>query len=179
MTSFNYELKIPRDRIAVLIGKKGETKDLIGVETSTEVDVDSKEGDVTISGEDGLGLYTAKEIIKAIGRGFNPDIALLLLKPDFGLEVISLEQFAPTKNAQLRLKGRLIGKAGKARATIEELSGAYVCVYGKTVSILGGVDSLTIARKAVEMLLTGSPHRNVYKWLEKQKKILRQREMLG
>lgn len=174
MTStFHYELKIPKDRIAVLIGKKGDIKQRIEIETKISLDIDSKEADIVLSGDDGLGLYVAKEIVKAIGRGFNPDIAFLLLKPDVGLEVISLEQFAPTKNAQIRLRGRLIGTSGKARGAIEQLTGAFICVYGKTVSIVGEVLALSHARKAVEMLLTGSPHRNVYKWLEKQKKMSR------
>lgn len=171
MTSeFSYELKIPKDRIAVLIGKKGEIKTQIEKETKTKIDVDSKEGDVFITGKDGLGLFVAREVIKAIGRGFNPEIALMLLKPDYALEVISLDNFG-SKNDQLRLKGRIIGKEGKARKIIEELSGAYMCVYGKTVGIVGEVTALTTARKAIEMLLQGSPHRNVYKWLEKQKKL--------
>jgi ribosomal RNA assembly protein len=55
--------------------------------------VDSAEGDIFISGEDALGLYTAREVIKAIGRGFNPDIAKLLLKQDYVLEIIHMTEY--------------------------------------------------------------------------------------
>ena len=59
---YNYELKMPKERIAVLIGKAGETKKSIENATKTKINVDSVEGEVTIRGDDALGLYTAREI---------------------------------------------------------------------------------------------------------------------
>ena len=111
---FRYELKIPKERVAVLIGKKGETKREVEIATKSKITVDSQEGDVFISGEDGLGLFNANEVIKAIGRGFNPDVALLLLKPDYVFEPINIKDYAKSKNSELRLKGRVIGKEGKS-----------------------------------------------------------------
>ncbi|MEK6900583.1 MAG: KH domain-containing protein, partial [Nanoarchaeota archaeon] len=90
---FSYELKIPEERIAVLIGASGETKKEIERETKCKLDI-SKEGDVMISGDDGLMLFTAREIVRAVGRGFNPKVALLLLKPDYALEMIDMSEIA-------------------------------------------------------------------------------------
>ena len=53
---YSYELKIPKERVAVLIGKGGETKSLLEEETSTSIDVDSKEGEVIISSSEGFKL---------------------------------------------------------------------------------------------------------------------------
>ena len=75
MVGYSYELKITRERVAVLIGKNGEVKKSIESDTNTQIKVDSLEGDIFIYGEDALGLYTAREVIRAIGRGFNPEIA--------------------------------------------------------------------------------------------------------
>src|SRR3989338_2288700 len=106
MAEFQYELKIPRERIAVLIGKEGLIKKQIEEETKTEIKVDSKEGDIFIFGDDGLKLYNAKEVIKAIGRGFNPEIALLLMNTDYIFEVVNLNEFATkSKETLMRLKG--------------------------------------------------------------------------
>lgn len=173
MTSqeYSYSLKIPKDRIAVLIGKKGEIKEKLEKETSTKLKIDSEEGDVFITGKDALKLYDAREIILAIARGFNPEIAFLLLKADYSLEVINAQDFAKTKNALIRLRGRIIGSSGRSRQTIEELTGAYVSVYGKTVALIGNMEGLNLARRAIQMLLGGSPHRNVYKWLENQRRL--------
>ena len=181
MTSeFIYELKIPKERIAVLIGKNGEVKKEIELSTKTKIQVDSKEGDVFISGKDGLGLYNAKEVAQAIGRGFNPGIALLLLKPDYVFETISIKNYAgKSKETAVRLKGRVIGMEGKSRKLIEELSESYVSVYGKTISVIGTAESASIARQAIESLLRGSTHANVYKWLEKKRRELKRTYILG
>ncbi len=173
MQEYSYELKIPKDRIAVLIGTRGEIKKKLEELTKISLAVDSKEGDVVITGADPLNLYSAREVARAIGRGFNPDVAFLLLKPDYGLEVVSIVQYAKTKNDIQRLKGRLIGEEGKARKTIEELTDTHITVYGKTVAIVGEYEGLTAARKAVESLLTGAPHAHVYRLLEKRRKKFR------
>src|SRR3989338_1258210 len=56
------ELKIPRDRVAILIGKEGSVKKRISDLTQTRLEIDSKEGDVTIYGEDGLRIFEAREV---------------------------------------------------------------------------------------------------------------------
>lgn len=180
MTEYLYELRIPKDRIAVLIGKEGKIKKEIETETKTKINVDSKEGDVFISGEDALGLYSCREVIRAIGRGFNPDISKLLLKSDYCFELIDLKECAgKSKDNLLRIKGRVIGSEGKTRRLIEELSEAHVCVYGKTIGIIGLPESTSIAREAVEKLLRGSPHSTVYKFLEKKRRDMKRARLLG
>ncbi|MBI2656186.1 RNA-processing protein [Candidatus Woesearchaeota archaeon] len=178
MVEYSYELKVPRNRVAVIIGKNGSVKKELEEATKTKLSIDSKEGDVFVSGEDALGLYTAREIIKAIGRGFNPDIARLLLKPDYIFEVVDLSEFVKSKEAMLRLKGRVIGKDGKSRMLIEELTECNISVFGKTISVIGLPESSANARQAIESLLRGSTHANVYKWLEKRRRDLKRRAMI-
>ncbi len=179
MTEYSYELKVPRNRVAVIIGKEGSIKKEIEESTGTKLNIDSKEGDIFISGEDGLGLYSAREIIKAIGRGFNPEIAKLLLKQDYIFEVVDLTDFAGKSNdAMIRLKGRVIGREGKSRKLIEELTECSISVFGKTISIIGSAESAAAARQAVESLLGGSRHANVYKWLEKRRRGMKRRSMI-
>ncbi|MFH1642668.1 MAG: KH domain-containing protein [Nanoarchaeota archaeon] len=180
MQEFRYELKVPKDRVAVLIGKDGEVKKRLEEETKTKLEIDSKEGDVFVLGNDAIGLYTAREIIRAIGRGFNPDIAQLLLKPDYVFEIVDVRDYAgKSQESALRLKGRVIGKEGKSRRLIEELSESYVSVYGKTISIISTVQYALIAKQAVESLLKGSTHANVYKFLEKKRREIKRKEVLG
>ncbi|HIJ11207.1 TPA: RNA-processing protein [Candidatus Woesearchaeota archaeon] len=167
---FSYEIKIPEERVAVLIGTGGETKKKIEEESQCQLDI-SKEGDVEIRGDDGLKLYTAREIVKAIARGFNPNTALLLLKQDYAFEMINMKDIAgKSQNTMQRLKGRVIGKGGRSREEIERLTDCYVTIYGKTIGIIGEVQQVSIAREAVAMLLQGSMHKTVWKFLEKKKK---------
>ncbi len=174
---FNYELKIPKERIAVLIGKNGEVKKDLEEATGIFIDVDSKEGDVKIKGENSLNLFALKEVILAVSRGFNPDTAQLLLKQDYVLEIIPILDFIKNKNHLERLKGRVIGAKGKSRNTIERLTETYISVYGKTISIVGRAENVMSAKKAVESLLNGSPHSNVYRFLERNKVRLKRKEL--
>ncbi|VVB80871.1 Polyribonucleotide nucleotidyltransferase [uncultured archaeon] len=168
---FSYDLRIPKERVAVLIGKKGEVKRTIEHETKTKVQINSEEGTVSLTGEDALLLYLAREIVRAIGRGFNPDIALLLLKQDYAFELIAIQDYVKTENDLERLRGRVIGEGGKSRRTIEELTQTNICVFGKTAGIIGPAENISDARRAIESLLAGSPHAHVYKWLERRRKM--------
>ena len=174
---FNIELKIPTERIAVLIGRKGEAKTELEELTECRINIDSKEGDVTLSGEDSVKLFYLQEVVKAVGRGFNPEIARLLLKQDYVLEIIPVTDYFEKKNHIERVKGRIIGASGKARETLEQLTGAFICVYGKTISIIGEAESVVTARRAIESLIQGSPHANVYRWLEKNRRKMKEKEI--
>lgn len=173
---FIAELKIPKERVAVLIGVNGVTKRRIEKLTKTKLEVDSKEGDVLVHGEDGLDIYETREIIKAIGRGFNPEIALKLLDMDYNLEIIRISDYSNSKNTEIRMKGRLIGTGGKTRRAIEELTETYISIYGKTISIIGKIESSNAAKRAIIMLLQGAPHSTAYNWLERKRKTLKRME---
>lgn len=170
---FIFQLKVPKDRIAVFIGEKGVTKRKLQDHLGVQMDVDSREGEVTLISQDSFKLYIAKDIIKAIARGFNPEIAQLLLKQDYVFELIDISDYVSSKEGIQRLKGRVIGVQGKSRSTIENLTECFISVYGKTVAIIGETNHVMVARKAVESLLSGSQHAAVYKWLEKQRRTFR------
>ncbi len=167
---FSSELKIPEERVAILIGTKGEVKKQLEEQTGCKLDI-SLDGEVIISSTDGLNVFTAQEIVKAIGRGFNPDVALLLLKPDYAFELVELKDIAgKSKNNLLRMKGRIIGEQGKARREIEHLTDTHLSIYGKTVGIIGEITGASLARQAIGMLIDGAMHKTVYRFLERKKK---------
>ena len=91
---------------------------------------------------------------------------MLLGNEDFDLSVIDLEEYVGTNNkAQERVKGRIIGKGGKSRAMIEELTETNISVYGSTIAIIGHIEALPAAREAVFMLIRGSFHKTVWNYL--------------
>lgn len=175
-------LKIPKERVGVLIGPHGKTKETVEKTTQTNIDVDSEAGSIAISpqesAEDPLAVWKARYMVKAIGRGFNPEIALKLIDDDVMLEIINLPDYVgKSKKSILRQKGRIIGKDGKTRDIITEMTGTYVSIYGKTVSIIGEMEHLQIAKEAVEMILDGARHKTVYSFLERKKQDMKLREI--
>jgi len=170
-SDYSHAIKIPRDRIAVLIGVKGKDKHDLEDWSGAKIDVDSTEGDVVITGKDALKLFELREIIQAIARGFSPETASLLLKPDYMLEIINLKDYGLDKpNKLMRVKARVIGTGGKARRVVEEMTDTQVCVYGKTIGIIGECTGVSSAKRAIDLLVKGSMHSTVFKWLENQRR---------
>jgi len=118
------------------------------------------------------------DVVKAVGRGFSPDKACRLFEDDEYLEVVDLKEFVGDRSNQLtRIRGRLIGKDGKTRSIIEELTRCSMTVYGNTVALIGNSVSLPVAKHAIELILNGSEHSTVYHYLESQRPKLRIAEM--
>lgn len=176
-------VRIPRDRIGALIGPDGKVKANIERQLKVNLRIDSATGEVTITleadAQDPSVLFRAKEVVTAIGRGFSPDRAFRLLQDeDAVLEVIDLRQTVGKSPADIqRLKGRIIGKNGKTRRIIEELTEAEISVYGHTVSIIGGFEQTNAAREAILMLIKGSQHSTVYRFLQRRRHELKKSKL--
>ncbi|KAA0006528.1 MAG: RNA-processing protein [Thermoplasmata archaeon] len=171
-------VKVPRERIAVLIGKNGETKEAIE-KHGVKLTIDSSTGEVKIEGDDSLKELEAENVVRAIARGFSPEKALLLFNDDYYFELLDIRDWAGKKVSHVkRLAGRVIGKDGKARRVIEEITGAHIAIYGHTVAIIGKMDEIDFAKRAIEMLLEGANHATVYRYLEKERR-RRKMEELG
>jgi len=176
-------VKIPKERIGVLIGPDGKTKREIEENLNVKLEVDSETGDVTINlnedSTDPSQLFKARDIVLAIGRGFSPQRAFRLLHDeDMMLTIIDLREiFGRSKSDIRRVKGRIIGKEGKTRRIIEECTEAYISVYGHTVSIIGGVEQSEIAREAISMLIKGNQHATVYRFLQRKRHELKRRKL--
>ena len=176
-------LKIPMERVGVLIGQKGETKRNLEELSSLKINIDSNQGEVVIDdheADDPLVVIKIENIIKAIGRGFSPDRALRLMNDDADFFTFNLYDYVGKKEAHVRrLKSRVIGKEGKTKRVLEELTDATISIYGHTVSVISDIVRMNILKKSIDMLLTGSTHATVYKFVETQMKELRHEEKYG
>ena len=176
-------VKVPRERIGALVGPEGRVKENIEKKLKIGIRIDSQTGDIQITltptAKDPTVLFRAKEVVTAIGRGFSPEHAFRLLEDDETvLEVIDLrERVGRSQSDMKRLKGRVIGKEGKTRRIIEELTEANISVYGHTISIIGRMDQVYIAKEAVRMLIRGSLHRSVYRYLHRKLRELKKKKM--
>jgi ribosomal RNA assembly protein len=160
-------VRMPSERIGVLIGKGGETKDIIEKRTGCRLVVDSQATDPSMA-------IVVSNVVTAIGRGFSPPKALKLLENDCYLEILDIRDYVGKKIEHVeRMRARVIGTHGKTREIFEELTGADISIYGNTVSIIGTSLQLDVAKRGMDMLLSGSEHAAVYHFLEGRRAQLR------
>ena len=170
--SFQHLIKVPDDRIGVLIGKNGRVKREIEDKCKVQIEIDSQNGDAVISSASAtlseMQPFKAIEIISAISRGFSPQRAYRLFDDEeLMLQIIDLKDYTgKSANAMDRMKGRIIGQSGKSRKTIEELSGVYMSVSGHSVALIGKYEEVRLANDAITMILKGSTHKTVYTMLQ-------------
>ncbi len=167
-------IKIPDERVGVLVGPNGSVKKTLEDRTGAELDIDSETGSVAvISGDDPLLSIRLMDVVQAIGRGFSPERAISILDDDMlMLDVMDLSNVSNTKSGMARIKGRIIGKDGRTRETMERLTNSKISIYGKTVSLIGNPEQIKVSRTAIEMLIDGAPHGSVYSYLEKKRQEL-------
>jgi ribosomal RNA assembly protein len=67
------------------------------------------------------------------------------------------------------LRGRVIGRDGRAREQIEHMTNIQISVMGKTIALIGLPEQMKTARAAIDMLLEGAPHEAVFSYLEKKR----------
>lgn len=170
-------IRIPAERVKVLIGPEGKTKKLVEKKCKIKLDI-SAEGEVTASGES-ADVFFSKDVIIAIGRGFNPQKALKLTKPDYQFLLFHLKEYLPTEKAIKRIKGRIIGENGKMKEQIEATTDSDISVFGNTVGIISKIDSIAYAQEAVEMLINGAKHSSVYSYLARAKRRIMESRLKG
>jgi ribosomal RNA assembly protein len=175
MSKPNMFVRIPKERIGVLVGPDGKVKQRIEEKFMVTLEIESGTGGVNIvlseKAEDPSVLFKAKDTVTAIGRGFSPEHAFRLLRNDDNIfDLIDLRLlFGKSESDIKRVKGRIIGANGKTRRLIEELTDANVVVYGHTIGLIGTFERVDVARNAVQMLIDGSQHHTVYKYLQRKR----------
>ncbi|MDE1823442.1 MAG: hypothetical protein KGI00_02230 [Candidatus Micrarchaeota archaeon] len=165
------QILIPSKR-AELLGKDKALKDLakkVGCKLSI-----SDENKVSIEGEP-YAEYNAKNVIQAFGRGFDLNTAFKLLSEDYFFEYINLKDTFRNREQMLRMKARIIGEQGRAKGHMESVSNASICVYGSTVSLIGTIDEINVAKAALAVLINGGTHKTAYMVMDKEKQKLMER----
>ncbi len=122
-----------------------------------------------ISGKSALEVLSAKNVINAFNRGFDAAISSLLLDDDYDLVIISLRDYSNSEKRAMQLKGRVIGTRGLIKQRLMKATSCYINIYGKTISIIGQIQNISIAQSAIEMILNGAKHDNVFSMINKKK----------
>ena len=80
---YHETIKVPEDRVGVIVGRNGKVRRRVEQLANVKIDVNS-EGIVTITApeetEDPVLAWKARDIIRAMARGFSPKNALSLIE---------------------------------------------------------------------------------------------------
>jgi len=153
--------KIISEKIARIIKSKGN------LEKELNVKLEISGNEITISGspED---EYVAERVIEALDFGFPFAAALAIKKEDILFETLNIKECTNQKNFE-RVRGRVIGKDGKALKTISNLSDCHIELSGNKIGIIGNCENIRTVEEACKILVKGSKHANVYAYLEKHR----------
>jgi ribosomal RNA assembly protein len=121
---YHETVKVPLDRVGVIVGRNGKVRKRVEKLANVKIEVNS-EGVVTITApentEDPVLAWKARDMIRAMARGFSPKNALSLIADDMQLIVVSLRDVVGSSPNQMkRVAGRIIGENGRTRRVIEQ-----------------------------------------------------------
>ena len=136
--------------------------------SNSKIEIDERTKSIKVTPKQG-NAYDAlkvKAVINAIGLGFDVNDAMKLMSDDYTLDVIELKDYLNTQDAMRRVKGRIIGEKGKTKKIIQEYTGVQIVVGDHIIALLGPIEQIQIAKRAIEMLIEGKEHSTVYKYLD-------------
>jgi ribosomal RNA assembly protein len=162
---------LEKDRIPVFIGKNGIQKKEFEERFNCKLAINSKTGEVNVSEIDGYNDFVLNNVINAINHGHSPQNALLLENEHFVFDIIDVRTLVKDHSRVKVVLGRIIGRNGSNRETIEEITKCHVAVKDNFVSVIGPYENTLLVHEALETLISGASHKSFYSYLKRNRAV--------
>ncbi|AFZ70486.1 KH domain protein [Caldisphaera lagunensis DSM 15908] len=174
--------QIPSENKEIFLKHFNEIKNYIEERLKVKVEIDNNSSLITIEPLDNntspADMMKAKDIIQALSIGFVKEEALKLLDEENVLIVIDIKSKVGDSNNHIkRVMGRIIGEDGRAKRTIEEITGTSIHIGNNLIGVIGDYDRATIAQYGIELLIDGRMHSTVYKRLESMMREIKRHDL--
>jgi len=110
--------------------------------------------------------YEASKVLDALNIGFSFSSAISIKQSEKIFEIIHIKDYSKKRDLE-EIRGRIIGKNGKALATLSQLTNSNIEIKENQVGIIGDPENVKLAIESLILLIQGAKHSHIYKGLEK------------
>ncbi len=135
------------------------------LEEKLNIKITNRGKEVYFSGKP-IDEYAAGLVLEALNFGFPYSTAILIKEEDFIFEIINIKDHTKRHDLE-RVRGRIIGKEGKTKNALQQLTKCFFEVKDNNVGIIGHPEHIENAQQAIISIIKGAKQSNVYAFLEK------------